>query len=180
MLEPEREELLQVCLREFYLTSQRPSIGALAREVRRRFSELQLPTPNYRTVQRRVEALDQRLVVGKREGSKRARGKFGPVGVSTLSTDVPMDVLQIDHTLVDLIVVDRELRLPIGRPWLTLAIDIASRAVVGFSVSLDAPSALSVSLVLSHAVLPKAGWLADRELQNLEWPMGGVPRVIHG
>ena len=69
MLEPEREELLQVCLREFYLTSQRPSIGALAREVRRRFSELQLPTPNYRTVQRRVEALDQRLVVGKREGS---------------------------------------------------------------------------------------------------------------
>jgi putative transposase len=179
MLEPEREELLQVCLREFYLTSQRPSIAALAREVRRRFSELQLPVPNYRTVQRRVESLDQRLVVGKREGSKRAREKFGPVGISTLSTDVPMDVLQIDHTLVDLIVVDRELRLPIGRPWLTLAIDIASRAVVGFSVSLDAPSALSVSLVLSHAVLSKAGWLADRELQNLEWPMGGVPRVIH-
>src|SRR5215472_902998 len=83
MLEPEREELLQVCLREFYLTSQRPSIAALAREVRRRFSELQLPVPNYRTVQRRVESLDQRLVVGKREGSKRAREKFGPVGIST-------------------------------------------------------------------------------------------------
>ena len=31
-----------------------------------------------------------------------------------------MDVLQIDHTPVDVIVVDAERRLPIGRPWLTL------------------------------------------------------------
>jgi len=58
--------------------------------------------------------------------------------------------------LVDVIVVDREQRLPIGRPWLTLAIDIATRAVIGFNVSLEAPSALSISLVLSHAVMPKA------------------------
>jgi len=179
LLAPEREELLQVCIREFFLTRERPSTAAFMRELRRRFSERQLPAPNYRTVRRRLEALDQRLVVGKREGSKRAREKFGPVGVSTLTADVPMDLLQIDHTLVDVIVVDREQRLPIGRPWLTLAIDVVSRAVAGFSVSLEAPSALSVSLVLTHAVLPKAGWLADRELHNLQWPMGGLPRVIH-
>jgi putative transposase len=71
-----------------------------------------------------------------------------------------MDILQIDHTLMDVEVVDREQRRSIGRPWLTLAIDVASRAVAGFSISLESPSALSVSLVLSHAVLPKAGWLA--------------------
>jgi hypothetical protein len=61
-----------------------------------------------------------------------------------------MDLVQIDHTWMDVVVVDREWRLPIGRPWLTLAIDVASRAVAGFSVSLEAPWALSVSLVLSH------------------------------
>ena len=75
--------------------------------------------------------------------------------------------------------VDREHRQSIGRPWLTLAIDVASRAVIGFSVSLENPSALSVSLVLSHAVLPKTSWLADRELQTLDWPMAGLPRLIH-
>lgn len=80
---------------------------------------------------------------------------------------------------MDAIVVDREQRRPIGRPWLTLAVDIASRAVVGFSASLEFPSALSVSLVLSHAVLQKTNWLADRELQGLDWPMGGLPRLIH-
>jgi len=38
-----------------------------------------------------------------------------------------MDVVQIDHTLVDVMVVDREYRQSIGRPWLTLAIDVAIR-----------------------------------------------------
>jgi putative transposase len=51
--------------------------------------------------------------------------------------------------------------------------------VAGFHVSLWAPSALSVSLTLSHAVLSKTAWLADRELQNLTWPVAGLPRVIH-
>jgi putative transposase len=43
-----------------------------------------------------------------------------------------MDVLQIDHTPVDVMVVDAERRLSIGRPWLTVAIDVASRMVAGF------------------------------------------------
>ena len=30
-----------------------------------------------------------------------------------------------------------------------------------------------------HAALPKASWLADRELQNLDWPGGGLPHSIH-
>jgi len=154
-------------------------MAVLAQEVRRRFFERQLPPPNYRTVERRVEALDARFALGKREGSKRAREKYGPVGVSTLPPDLPLDLVQMDHTWMDVVVVDREQRLSIGRPWLTLAIDVASRAVTGLSVSLEAPSALSVSLVLWHAVLPKDRWRADRELHNLDWPMGGLPRMIH-
>ena len=50
--------------------------------------------------------------------------------------DNALDVVQIDHTPVDVIVVDEAHRLPIGRPWLTLAIDVATRVVAGFYVSL--------------------------------------------
>ena len=81
-------------------------MAVLAQEVRRRFFERQLPPPNYRTVERRVEALDARFALGKREGSKRAREKYGPVGVSTLQPDLPLDLVQIDHTLMDVVVVD--------------------------------------------------------------------------
>jgi putative transposase len=178
-LDESREDLLTACIKDFYLVRERPPLAALFQEVRRRFAEHQLAAPNYRTVVRRVEGLDPRYAMAKRQGSKAARDKFGPVGVSTLRPDFPLDVVQIDHTLADVMVVDREHRQSIGKPWLTLAIDVASRAVVGFSVSLENPSALSVSLVLSHAVLPKTSWLADRELQNLDWPMAGLPRLIH-
>ena len=53
---------------------------------------------------------------------------------------MPLEVMQIDHTPVDVVIVDERQRLPIGRPWLTLAIDVASRVVLGLSVSLEAPS----------------------------------------
>jgi putative transposase len=151
----------------------------LFRRVKRQFAEQQLPTPHYRTVKQRVNTLDLRLVIAKREGPKRAREKLGPVQVSALTPTSPMDVLQIDHTPVDVMVVDAGRRLSIGRPWLTVVIDVATRIVAGFHVSLWAPSALSVSLTLSHAVLSKTTWLADRELQTLTWPASGLPRAIH-
>lgn len=178
-LSKDREALIATCIRGFYLVQERPSLAALFQEVRRCFAEHQLATPNYRTVVKRVAAIDPHLAMTKREGAKAARDKFGPVGVSRLRPERLMEVLQIDHTPVDVIVVDQEQRRPIGRPWLTLAIDVTSRSIAGFSVSLENPSALSVSLVLSHAVLPKETWLADRELHTLDWPMGGLPTSIH-
>jgi putative transposase len=178
-LDKTREHLLDSCIREFYLRPERPSFAALIQEVKRQFAEQQLPAPHYRTVKRRVEGLDMRLVMQRRHGLKKAREKLGPVNISTLRHEWPMEVLQMDHTPVDVIVVDNERRLPIGRPWLTLAIDVSTRMVAGFHVSLWAPSALSVSLTLSHAVLGKTEWLADRELQNLDWPVAGLPRTIH-
>ena len=51
--------------------------------------------------------------------------------------------------------------------------------VAGFHVSLWSPSTISLSLALSQAVLPKTSWLADRELQTLNWPVHGLPRTIH-
>jgi putative transposase len=43
-----------------------------------------------------------------------------------------LELVQIDHALVDVVVVDELARKPIGRPWVTLAIDVATRAVLGF------------------------------------------------
>ncbi len=178
-LGPDREELLAVTIRQFYLTPQRPPLAALFQEVRLRFAQHRLKPPHYRTVRQRVQQLPSHLVLQRREGAKSARAKLGPVLASTLRADSPLDVVQIDHTPADVIVVDQENRLPIGRPCLSLAIDVASRMVMGFQVSLEPPSALAVSLVLTHAVLPKAEWLADRELPTVEWPACGLPDRIH-
>jgi putative transposase len=48
--------------------------------------------------------------------------------------------------LADVIVVDERDRLAIGRPWITLAIDVFCRGVLGFHVSLDPPSVTSIGM----------------------------------
>jgi putative transposase len=58
--------------------------------------------------------------------------------------------------LADVIVVDERDRLAIGRPWITLAIDVYSRCVLGFYASLDAPSVTSIGMCLTQGCIPKA------------------------
>jgi putative transposase len=88
------------------------------------------------------------------------------------------EVVQIDHTLVDVIVVDRVHRKPLQRPWLTLAIDVASRMVAGFYLTLEPPSALPVALALQHLVQPKFNWLESLGI-DADWPAEGLPETIH-
>ena len=56
----------------------------------------------------------------------------------------PLDIIQIDHTKVDVILVDEETRKPIGRPIITVAIDVFSRMIFGFYISFEGPSYFNV------------------------------------
>jgi len=53
----------------------------------------------------------------------------------------PLEVVEIDHTEVDVFLVNETTRKTVDkRPWLTLAIDVFTRIVVGFHLSMDKPS----------------------------------------
>ena len=86
--------------------------------------------------------------------------------------------MEVDHTKLDIILVDECQRRPVGRPWITLAIDVFSRMVLGFYVSFDPPGAASTGLCLAHAVLPKEAWLAKKGVEG-EWPCWGLPKTLH-
>ncbi|EMO3655005.1 MAG: DDE-type integrase/transposase/recombinase [Proteobacteria bacterium] len=160
-----------------YLTRQRPRIVDLAEEVRRRCRAEGLPVPSRKAITARVKARPAREVAAKREGRKAVRERYLPA-VGSLEAHWPLSLIQIDHTLVDAIVVDSETRAPIQRPWLTLAIDVCSRCVAGFHLSLEPPSATSVALCLTHAALSKESWLAERAI-DAEWPVRGIPERLH-
>ena len=92
--------------------------------------------PSWDAIKARVARKDERLLLQDREGAEAARARFAPV-VGEYRASHALEVVQIDHTKVDVFVVDFVHREPIGRPWLTLAIDVASRMVAGFYVSLE-------------------------------------------
>ena len=66
----------------------------------------------------------------------------------------------------------------IGRPWITLAVDVLTRMVTGFHLGLDAPSRVSIGLCLLHAVYDKTSWIAERGIEA-SWPVAGLPETLH-
>ena len=123
----------------------------------------------------RVQSKPEYEVTARREGYKAARDRFAPA-TGSLEADWPLALVQIDHTLVDVIVVDSVTRAPIQRPWLTLMIDVCSRCVMGFHLSLEPPSATSVALCVAHAVLPKTQCLSKWKIEA-DWPHGLMSRL---
>jgi len=159
LLNPQVEAVIEEAIKTFYLSPQRPRLRALVREIARRCEEQKLPAPTFRTVRGRLAALDPQQVTKARQGARAARQQYEPVGRSPFDELLPLELVQIDHTQLDVIVVDEGRRRTLGRPWLTLAIDVASRVVTGFYVSLDAPAAVSVALVLTQGSIKSCGTL---------------------
>jgi len=142
-------------------------LHAICREVRMRCTAVCATPPSRPTISRRwADHRDKESM--KLSGA--APGHF--------AARHPLDIVQIDHTLADIMLVDEVFRHTIGRPWLTLAIDVATRSVVALYVGFDRPNAATVALLLTRMVLPKAPWLASREVA-VDWPMHGVPKVLH-
>lgn len=177
-LTPEVEEIIQESMATDFLTLQKKSVQKLCEEVIKRCTEAGLEAPHDNTIRNRVKALSPELVASKREGRKKADLSFKPHQGTFPGADWPLSVVQIDHTKLDIILVDDHYRQPIGRPWITLAFDVYSRMVTGFYVSFDPPSAMSTGLCLAHSILPKDKWLAQNGIKS-EWPVWGLPTTVH-
>jgi putative transposase len=127
------------------------------------------PLPSYKAIRARMLDLDPAFVAGKRYGAG-AKRKVSLVTGSHPDVTAPWDVVQIDQTPCDVMVVDEVHRKPIGRPTLSVAIDLYSRCIVGFAVTPGEASGITVALCLAHAVLDKTEWLAQRRL-DLSYPV---------
>jgi len=178
LIDPKVEAVIGEVIETYHLSRMRPTIVQTVSEVRRRCANAGLKLPDPGTIRRRIKRVPDVDIAASRESKKVARYRHGPLHGRTPTTIRPLERVQIDHTTVDVIVVDDLHRKPLKRPYITIAIDEYSRAVLGFYLSLDAPSATSVGLCLVHAVLPKDEWAARIGLQ-FDWPMHGRPDRLY-
>ncbi len=176
-LDPRIDALVEAAISAIYLTPERPTMKRLFRQVRHDCLAAGLKAPSVKALRARVTARSLRERTKAREGSEAAANRFRLVQPGLL-TERPLQVVQIDHTKVDIMLVDDVTRACIGRPWLTLVLDVHTRMVLGLYLSLDAPCATSAALAVAQAVLPKTEWLADRAIE-LSWAAYGLPEIIH-
>ncbi|HBQ0390260.1 DDE-type integrase/transposase/recombinase [Klebsiella pneumoniae] len=171
------ERIIRELLQKRFLTKQKRSLAAFHREVAQACKTQKLPVPARNTVAQRIAGLHPAKIARSRGGQDAARPLQGAGGIPPEVT-MPLEQVQIDHTVIDLIVVDERDRQPIGRPYLTLAIDVFTRCVLGMVVTLEAPSAVSVCLCLAHAACDKRPWLEGLNVE-MDWPMSGKPRLLY-
>lgn len=173
------EKLIDDVINEHYLSIQRPSVEATIREVFKRCHQKAIVKPSKNTIRRRIERISERDFLRGRGYREKAKDKFTPKAGVFPNADYPLSVIQIDHTPVDIILVDDKYRKPIGRPFITVAIDVYSRMITGYYIALDAPSVTSVGMCISRSVLPKTDLLLEFGLNDVTWDVFGMPRKIH-
>lgn len=171
------EQIIEEAIDQLYLSRAKAPMAEVIRECTRRCKSAGLKPPAANTVKSRILARDAQNVLASRRGKKEGRDKYAPMLGAYDEPRWPLQRVQIDHTVADLFVVDEETRLPITRPILTVVIDEFSRMVLGFHLSLYAPSTLSVALALTQAILPKQNFLKSHCIQT-PWDAQGLPDMV--
>lgn len=148
-------------------------------ENRRALSNTPCVAPSYRTVYRMLAKADLYDMTALKEGKASADRRFR-VGKAGIKTTRILERIEIDHTPLDLFLVDERTWLPLGRPTVTMAIDHFSRMPLGYYLSYGNPSAAAVVGALRHGILPKS--TTDIAIENLavdhRWPTYGIPETL--
>ncbi|KER69920.1 integrase [Burkholderia cepacia] len=120
------------------------------------FNEAGEKAPSYPTLIARIKARVTNRDVRTRHGKRLAYQADIFVDVLYYDTPAhgnrPFQYVHIDHTQLDIEIVCSRTGKPLGRPWLTLAVDAWSRRIVGFYLTFDAPSYTSVMMTVRDIV----------------------------
>ncbi|MEZ8128147.1 Mu transposase C-terminal domain-containing protein [Enterovibrio norvegicus] len=120
----------------------------------------------------RIKELPPYDVALARYGKRYADRKFRSVG-EMLPATYPLEYVEIDHTPAPVILIDDELDIAVGRPYLTILFDRYTKCIVGLSVNWREPSYDSVRKAFLNAVLKK-DWLKERyPMVENDWPCFG-------
>ncbi|NYT85025.1 DDE-type integrase/transposase/recombinase [Pollutimonas harenae] len=155
-LSNEQESLLAQLITQHWKTTTAINFRTLYKQICVAFDEADLKAPSYPTVINRVKAQQTTGDVRIRHGKRMAyqQDEF----INVLYADTPthgsraFQYVHIDHTQLDIELVSHRTGKPLGRPWLSLAIDAFSRRVVGFYLTFDKPAYHSVLMLMRDIV----------------------------
>lgn len=181
----EVEGLVREAIQSEYLSEERRTIEAtiekavtlVMAENKLRPESLQLPWPTRRLVKRMIEAIPAFDRYAARHGRTAATKRFRAV-LAHRTTQAPLERAEIDHTPLDLMVIDDDSGLPLGRPYLTVCLDDYTRCVLGLYISFEPPSHFTVSRCLKMAFLPKTELLKQYPAIQNAWDAHGVMRDL--
>lgn len=174
-LSPELEEIIAEAISAHYYSEERKPLDAVFDYVERECDRRSLGYPSEGTIRQRIARCPPREVALHRYGRKKARETFDGMIRRRPDAGHPLAKIEIDHTRLNILIRCRDGRL--RRPWITIAMDDYSRAVIGIYISFDPPCWLSVALCLYRVMTDKTEWLKAHGI-DYPWPCHGLPGLI--
>lgn len=171
-------EILKKAIEKHYLTKLRVSKAAIHRIVERMCGEEEIPEIKYITICGIINRIDEKAKEMFRN-YKKAKKVYDNVarGYADREALGRLDIIQIDHTQLDMQVIDDATGLVINRPWLTLGICVHSREPWCMYLSHEGPGANVVRKAIQHGVFIK-NTIKEFGTQT-EWAAFGVPNIIY-
>ncbi|MEI6893603.1 MAG: hypothetical protein V5789_03025 [Colwellia sp.] len=133
----------------------------------------QLPLITYQSFIKRAARLAPYDVMVAQLGKPKADILFSTQRKAEPITKI-LDRAEIDHTTLDLFIIDEYLRLPLGRPTVTAVLDRKSRSILGVYIGFEPPSFLSISKAIKNAISDKTALLAQYPSVKGKWHCRGV------
>ncbi|PPC97966.1 MAG: integrase [Methylotenera sp.] len=174
-------EIAEECIDHIYMRRERGTVEETTEEVvvrierenKTRPISMHLPRPTRRLIERlinRIPAFDREAArYGRTAALRKYRSKL-----KHIVTKKPLETAEIDHTRLDLFVIDDDSHIPLGRPWLTICIDNHTRCILGIYIGFEPPSGLTVGKCLKHAFLPKTNLKKEYPGIRHAWDAHGV------
>lgn len=180
-LHPVVEEVLRAGIQNVYLKKSKPSqlhtLDIVRRDIAKKVALGELDqkdaSVSRSTLSRRISEIDAYHRIAARDGRSRAR-LLSRTSMDGTQAKYPLQHVEIDHTILNWVVICDRTGLPMGRPVLTVAIDAFSGYVLGFYVSFYGAGLSSVSGVVRNMLQPKADLVQGIKLEH-RWLSDGIP-----
>lgn len=170
-------QTVRTVLRTFYCTSKRPTLVATTREANKQLIQLDpAASVSESTIRRELAQFDQYAVDAARYGKGYAKNKWR-YSLSGVNAVRPLQRVEIDHTLIDLVVICDSTGLPLGRPTITVVVDGFSGYILGFFISFWGTGLAATLAALKQAMLPKDLILAAAQATTHAWIAWGLHEV---
>ena len=136
-----------------------------------------IDTPSYESIRKKYNAIspyEKKLAF---EGKAKADQEFSKVGM-ILKTSRALECVEVDHSPLDLFVIDENSNLPLGRPYLTAFKDRHTKSLTGYYIGFEPPSIVSVGYALKNSIMPKTCLKTEYPEIKKEWSAYGIPEQL--
>lgn len=188
-LDPRVLQIIEAKVATHWLTRQKMPLSKVHRSICAELNakkssgaiEAEVTEPCLNTVKRWIhDHFSKAAEDAKREGKLKAEGMHDH-GKRAPKVTKPLQMVEIDHTPLDVLLVDEDWdgnpkTKRARRAYLTTVHDTATRMVVGFYITHEAPSWISVAHALRVAINQKS--FPAHPLTKKPWLIFGVPQIV--